>query len=90
MDDLIIFSTILSSQGITPFTLTKCTLIFDKESCCWNITEVALVISISDCHVRALDRFYYKVEGKRSEPKNVVIIFSSFHSIEQTFFSITS
>ena len=39
------------------------------------------------CKARALDRFQYKLEGERSEPKIfVTIYFSSLHSVDHTFF----
>ena len=40
--------------------------------------------------IRALDRFQYKLEGERSEPKIFIIIFPHYNLLIKHFFSIIS
>ena len=84
--------TMLSSRGITTFTWTF-HHVFYKESYCVEFVVQNCWSCVNNfnfwCKVRALDRFKYKLEGDRSEPKNFYNYFPSLQSIDQTFFFLS-
>ena len=85
--------TVLSSQGVN--TLPDLfTMFFDNEKLLYEICRTELLKLCKNFNfwskVRVLNRFQYKLEGERSEPKIFITIFPHYNLLIKHFFSIFS
>ena len=83
----------LSSQGVN--TLPDLfTMFFDNEKLLYEICRTELLKLCKNFNfwskVRVLNRFQYKLEGERSEPKIFITIFPHYNLLIKHFFSIFS